>query len=63
MHALPPLFAMKRDLLSLQIGDQLFGAINRDLIGYSQQQPAIPLNPFINLDAFFTHHIPPPKYY
>ena len=50
---------MKHDLLSFQIGDQLSGAVNRDLIAYRQQHPAIPLNPFINLDALLTHHIPP----
>jgi hypothetical protein len=50
---------MKSDLLSFQIGDQLFGAVNRDLIVYRPQQPATTLKPFINLETLLTHHIPP----
>ena len=50
---------MQRNLLSLQIGDQFFGTVNRHLIAYTQHQPTIPLKPFINLDALLTHHMSP----
>lgn len=53
------MIGMKRNLLSFQIGDQLFSAVNGHLIGYAHQQPTISLNPFVNLDALFTHRIPP----
>jgi hypothetical protein len=47
---------MEGDLLSLQISDQFFGPINRDLVVYREQYPSIPFNCLIDLDALVTHH-------
>jgi hypothetical protein len=45
---------VKCDLLSLQLRDQLLGAINRYLIAYRSSYPTISLNRRVDLDAFFT---------
>jgi hypothetical protein len=42
---------MKRDLLGLQIRNQLFSAISRDLIAYRRQYPAISFNCLVDLDV------------
>jgi hypothetical protein len=44
--------------LSLQLSDQLFGPINRDLIAYRKQYSFIPLNRFVDLDALIAHRSP-----
>jgi hypothetical protein len=46
---------VKRGFLCHQLGDQFFGPVNRDLIGYSALYPSIPLNVFVDLDALLAH--------
>jgi hypothetical protein len=46
-------------LLSLQIGDHLFGSIKGDLIDYRRLYSAISLDSFIDLYALLAHGVPP----
>jgi hypothetical protein len=50
---------MKRGFLSLQIGNQLSGAVNREVIAYREQYSTIPLNRFTDLVALLAHGSPP----
>ena len=51
------LLRMQCQVLRFQVGNCLFKALNRDLIAYSQQQPTVSLDPFIDLAALLTHHV------
>jgi hypothetical protein len=46
---------MKRDFLSLQIGDHFLGSINREFIVDSQQYPAISLDRLVDLETLRAH--------
>jgi hypothetical protein len=46
---------MKCGLLRLQISNQLFGPVNRDLIAYRAQNPSVPFDRLVDLDALFAH--------
>jgi hypothetical protein len=52
------LHGVKRGFLFLQIGDQLFGPINSQLIAYREQYSLIPLNRFVDFDALIAHRTP-----
>jgi hypothetical protein len=49
---------MKRGLLRLQISNQLFGPINREVVAYRKQNPSIPRNCLVDRDALLTHCLP-----
>jgi hypothetical protein len=50
---------VKRGLLNLQISDQLFGSINRELIADRERYSSIPLDLSVDLDAPLAHCSPP----
>jgi hypothetical protein len=50
---------VERGFSSLQIGNQLPCPIDRELVAYREQYSSIPLNRFVDLDAFLAHGSPP----
>ena len=54
------LLRVQRSLFGLQIGNQLPGPVDRELIAYGEQYSSIPLNGLVDLDALLAHGPPPP---
>jgi hypothetical protein len=51
---------VKRDLLCLQISNQLLGPVNGDRIAYREPYALIPHNRFVDFHALLTHCHPRP---